>query len=353
MMHQPLVYDPIVRAWACQQRGLCCRDYDIRVSRLSLSRIFRSLSAVDDPRARLFEGGALERDEAGFLRLPMTEDNACHFLEGRLCGYRGRFGAETLPSPCRIYPYTAILTPRRHLVGLIFTCPTALRLLADEEAVAVVEDPDGEPPTEYVATLVGDHREYRDADGAPLSDEAFWERHWELFCHFRATPGGPLERLADLIARVYEPAPPPLELDREILADARFSDQVVGALFARGGSPFIIPTLLEYERPRPLDEPLPAWEGGDGPLLARYLEHRLLVPTFLEERLDLGYLIAVLLAATVRFRVERAKGMSPLEAIHHLDNLFVQGSFPLRLFGRGPARPDWRTMALLALGGTL
>ncbi|MCB9732072.1 MAG: hypothetical protein H6745_05505 [Deltaproteobacteria bacterium] len=351
----PLVYDPIVRQWACQMRGLCCKGYDIHLDRVALSRVFKRLTAAGDARAPLFDPATAEASDDGFFPLPLTAERACHFLEDKLCGYRGHFGAETLPTPCRVYPYASILTPTRQLLGLIFTCPTALGLLAAEPALAVVVDPDGEPPMPFVGDLASDRRAYVDAHGERVSAAAFWDLHWALFERFRASAGAGdvLSRLRALAEHAFDaPCPEPLALTAESLGETRFDAALTGQIFLRGGSPFLLPTLFEPRRPRPLDEPLPDYERGEDDLLGRYLEHRLLVPTFLEERADLGFLVGLLLALAARYRIERARGLEPLYAIHQLDAVFVQGTMPERLFPAG-GRVDWRTVAMIGLGGTL
>lgn len=352
---QPLVYDPIVRRWACQMRGLCCKGYDIELDRVALSRVFRRLSAAADSRAPLFDPARAGVDERGYFALPLTEERACHFLEDKLCGYRSRFGVETLPTPCRIYPNASILTPTRQLLGLIFTCPTALGLLAAEPALEVVVDPDGEPPTPFVSDLTSDHRAYVDAHGQRVGAVAFWEQHWAIFERFRASAGDGdvLARLRALAEHVYgAPCPEPLVLSRESFAELRLESALTTRIMMSGGSPFMLPTLFEPRRPRPLDEPLPAYERDESGLLARYLEHRLLVPTFLDGRTDLAFLVGLLLALAARYRIERARGLAPLYAIHQLDAVFVQGTMPDRLFP-APGRVDWRTVAMVALGGAL
>ena len=76
--------------------------------------------------------------------LATTGDGACVFFEprgGRLCAVHRTVGPELLPSACRNFPRIALRDPRGLFVTLSHYCPTAARLLLQDQDVAIVEAP--------------------------------------------------------------------------------------------------------------------------------------------------------------------------------------------------------------------
>ncbi|TNF29666.1 MAG: hypothetical protein EP329_15235 [Deltaproteobacteria bacterium] len=349
-MDPVLTYDRIVSAWRCHMRGHCCRGHRIGVDGVTYRRMHQTLLVAADPRAAAFDPDA-PPDEDGWRGVPMTgpeDQGACLFLtEDQRCGWRMAHGTSGLPSICSRYPYLQLYTPERLRVGLTFTCPTALGLLADQVALDVVEEPDGEPPVEYVTNLGGFDRRFYDTDGGRLRADLFWRRHDALAAAFDR--GDTLaKRLASLVAEAGVPPVAPVAVPDGAWAHGAFSGELLGQLGERGAVTAGVMGLWSESVYRPMPD-APDFSGSEDALLARYLAHRLLVPAFYSTRTDLAWLLGVLFLAVARYRVERARGATPMFALRHVELLVLHSGMPVRaLLGDDPAR-TWRPIAALAL----
>ncbi|MCC6621802.1 MAG: hypothetical protein IT385_11140 [Deltaproteobacteria bacterium] len=345
----PLVMSPIVREWRCHQRGGCCRGHSVRLDAVEQRRIHRALVAAGDPRADLMAEGRLAQDD-GWRLLP-TVGGACVFLDEGLCGLRRTDPRAAYPSVCQRFPYLSILTPDRHLLGLTLACPTALQLFADEPAFEIVEEPGGEPPTDYVSWVAQPDRDYTLVDGRATDADSFWAAHWDWLARLRRRPE------ADPVARV-------LAFAEEVTGQARPSATPLSELlWARGPDDAALDALAAAtgHRPSALSFIWSRQPGDDyadrvvtsvdeAALLGRYLLHRMLVPPVYVARADLRVQLVTLLAVLVRWRAARARGKTPIDAARSCDRMIIHsptiGALAADLIdGRAGCR--WRTLASL------
>jgi lysine-N-methylase len=125
-MPLPIRHLPVLQNWDCHQGGECCKEYQVTVT--------------DEERARILaQGWDRQKDLGGlepFVRvgrlgarryvLNHREDGSCVFLseQGR-CRIHERFGYQTKPLPCRIFPFVLVPAGDHWRVGLRFACPSA------------------------------------------------------------------------------------------------------------------------------------------------------------------------------------------------------------------------------------
>lgn len=190
----PLVMTPMVRAWACKKRGLCCKYQHVQIDEVERRRLERLLTEQNDPLRHRMSTENIQTID-GWPVLPRVE-RTCAFLGGdNLCTVRTRFGDRAYPAVCKKFPYLSIVTTDQQLVGLSFQCPSALELLAHETHFEVVTE-DGEPPVERVAFVNSPERTYLSATGETISAEAFWHQHQGLLARLLARPeADPVARL--------------------------------------------------------------------------------------------------------------------------------------------------------------
>jgi lysine-N-methylase len=122
----PLRHLPVLQNWDCHVCGTCCKEYHVQVT--------------DEERRRI-EAQGWDRDP-DFAGLPLFErqgppwarryflnhrpDGSCVFLRanGR-CRIHERFGYETKPLACRLFPFVLVPVADHWRVGLRFACPSA------------------------------------------------------------------------------------------------------------------------------------------------------------------------------------------------------------------------------------
>jgi lysine-N-methylase len=122
----PLRHLPVLQNWDCHVCGTCCKEYHVQVT--------------DEERRRL-EAQGWEKDP-DFTGLPLFErqgppwarryflnhrpDGSCVFLkENGRCRVHERFGYETKPLACRLFPFVLVPVADHWRVGLRFACPSA------------------------------------------------------------------------------------------------------------------------------------------------------------------------------------------------------------------------------------
>ncbi len=343
-LEAPLVMSPIVRAWQCQQRGQCCKGHHVPVDLVTFRRMRRALDAEGDPRAPLMDEERAEHLD-GWLGLPRVAEEACVFLEGRLCGWRLRHGTASLPKICGSYPHMGLLTPRRLLFGLMFSCPTALGLLAREDGHPLLHEPDGALPTHEIAVAL-DRDDCRLLDGTRTDADAFFEALWTWGQRFRASSGRPAERLLALTG--VDPSELPLPgLDPAALRAYQPPPEWVSLALEEGAFELLL-GLWSTEPARDYAADPPPPDLDEPAFVGRYLAHRLLLPVGLGTTWSLSRLLTMLFAMLVRYRLERARGFEPLRAVQRLDILAVH----MGLFAGLCPRPDddrWQLLAAMAL----
>lgn len=349
----PLLLTPAVRRWACKMRGACCKVHRIAIDRGEQRRMARALREANDERATVMEG---ELPLAGgILTLPMKPSGECIFLsadhrcELRPLGTRER---PVYPSICQQFPYLSLLTPEHHVFGLTLSCPTALELFAFEEEFTLIEEPaETEPPVDRVTWLGADDREYLLLDGTPTDGKTFWRTHWDWFARFRARPEtNPIERLTRLAEEVSGLEAPQVPMMSQMLwRQAAYESSLVRQIERLAG---VQPKGLDYLWVEILGErntyiPPESNTDADG-LLMRYLMHRFLVNPAYVDQTSLGFMLATLFAMACRFKIELARGRTPVHAARECDRVFIhlQGAGATIGFVRG--EPMWRAFCALA-----
>ena len=124
-MAHPIRPLPVVQAWDCHVSGSCCKEYLVTIT--------------DEERQRIEEQGWDPETDLGGLppfrysgwpwarkvHLNHRADGSCVFLgEGGKCRIHERFGYETKPLPCRLFPFVLVPAGDRWAVGLRFACPS-------------------------------------------------------------------------------------------------------------------------------------------------------------------------------------------------------------------------------------
>jgi lysine-N-methylase len=117
---------PVLQNWDCHVCGTCCQEYVVTVT--------------DEERQRIeAQGWDQETDLGGYA--PFTKhgpfwrrryvlnhrsDGSCVFLsdKGR-CRIHERFGYETKPLPCRLFPFVLVPVADYWTVGMRYACPSA------------------------------------------------------------------------------------------------------------------------------------------------------------------------------------------------------------------------------------
>src|SRR5262249_20494451 len=160
MMSLPIHHLPVLQNWDCHVCGTCCKEYQATLSKEEKERI----DAQDwDPDKDL--GGLTPFKRVGpfwarSYQLNHRPDGSCVFLseQGR-CRIHERFGYETKPLPCRMFPFVLVPQGDHWGVSVRYACPSAaankgrplpkhdkeLRAFADAlaERVGLTPQPDG------------------------------------------------------------------------------------------------------------------------------------------------------------------------------------------------------------------
>lgn len=117
---------PVIQNWDCHVCGSCCKEYVVTLSEDERKRI-ESQGWEGDPtlggRSWFKKRGPWWRRK---YQLNHREDGSCVFLseEGR-CRIHERFGYETKPLPCRLFPFVLVPAGDHWRVGMRFACPSA------------------------------------------------------------------------------------------------------------------------------------------------------------------------------------------------------------------------------------
>lgn len=116
---------PVVQNWDCHVCGTCCQEYRVTVTQEEKERI--EAQGWD---REIDLGGRepfLPHDKKrGLYILNHRDDDSCVFLsdKGR-CRIHERFGYETKPLPCRLFPFVLVPVADEWRVGIRFACPSA------------------------------------------------------------------------------------------------------------------------------------------------------------------------------------------------------------------------------------
>jgi lysine-N-methylase len=123
-MKLPRIEMPTVQNWSCHGCTDCCRgELLIALSPEEKQRVEKQgWSAADgiDPASMIVT-------EGNRFRLGHQNDGACVFLDasGR-CRIHAKFGGEAKPLACRLYPLVIHPAGKKLVVGLRFSCPSAV-----------------------------------------------------------------------------------------------------------------------------------------------------------------------------------------------------------------------------------
>jgi len=125
-MSLPVRHLPVLQNWDCHVCGSCCKEYLVTITDEERKRIL-SQEWDGDP---VIAGLPLFKKRGPWWRrryqLNHRSDGSCVFLspEGR-CRIHERFGYETKPLPCRLFPFVLIPAGDHWRVGIRFACPSA------------------------------------------------------------------------------------------------------------------------------------------------------------------------------------------------------------------------------------
>jgi lysine-N-methylase len=124
-MALPIKHLPVLQNWDCHVTGSCCKEYRVTLSADEVRRI----EEQGWQPAEL--GGLSPFQRVGMpwsreVQLNHRGDGGCVFLseEGR-CRIHERFGYETKPLPCRLFPFVLVPAGDHWRVGLRYACPSA------------------------------------------------------------------------------------------------------------------------------------------------------------------------------------------------------------------------------------
>ena len=125
-MTLPLYQLPVVQNWDCHVCGTCCQEYLVTITEEERRRIE---AQGWNPETDLGGHKPFRRIGPFWSRrtvLNHRADGSCVFLsdKGR-CRIHERFGYETKPLPCRMFPFVLVPAGDRWAVGLRFACPSA------------------------------------------------------------------------------------------------------------------------------------------------------------------------------------------------------------------------------------
>lgn len=125
----------MVQAWDCHASGSCCKEYLVTIT--------------DEERRRIeAQGWDADRDLGGLpmfrtsgwpwsrrTHLNHQPDGSCVFLgPNGHCRIHERFGYETKPLPCRLFPFVLVPVADHWRVGLRYACPSAAASLGRQLA---------------------------------------------------------------------------------------------------------------------------------------------------------------------------------------------------------------------------
>lgn len=125
-MGLPLHHLPVLQNWDCHVTGNCCKEYLVTISDEEKQRILNQNWDRDRDLGGLEPFRKTGPIWARRTHLNSRPDGSCVFLgETGRCRIHERFGYETKPLPCRLFPFILIPTGDHWRVGLRFACPSA------------------------------------------------------------------------------------------------------------------------------------------------------------------------------------------------------------------------------------
>jgi lysine-N-methylase len=122
----PIHHLPVLQNWDCHVCGTCCKEYRVTVSDEERRRIEAQGWDKDADLGGLPPFKKFGKPWARQYQLNHRPDGSCVFLseQGR-CRIHERFGYETKPLPCRLFPFVLVPAGREWRVGVRYACPSA------------------------------------------------------------------------------------------------------------------------------------------------------------------------------------------------------------------------------------
>ncbi|HEY7158903.1 MAG TPA: YkgJ family cysteine cluster protein [Gemmataceae bacterium] len=124
-MALPIHHLPVLQNWDCHVCGTCCQEYRVTITEEEKQRIeAQGWDRDADLGGREpFVPHGPRKDRR--YRLNHREDDSCVFLsdKGR-CRIHEKFGYETKPLACRLFPFVLVPVADEWRVGLRFACPS-------------------------------------------------------------------------------------------------------------------------------------------------------------------------------------------------------------------------------------
>jgi lysine-N-methylase len=125
-MTLPIRHLPVIQNWDCHVCGTCCKEYVVTLSPDEKRRIdeqgWEKDSEIDGMPLFKRSGPPWARRYS----LNHRSDGSCVFLsEGGRCRIHERFGYESKPLPCRLFPFVLIPAGDHWRVGMRYACPSA------------------------------------------------------------------------------------------------------------------------------------------------------------------------------------------------------------------------------------
>jgi len=122
----PIRHLPVVQNWDCHVCGTCCKEYLVTVTDEEKQRIDAQGWDVARELGGLKPFRRLGPPWARRWVLNHQADGSCVFLneKGR-CRVHERFGYQTKPLPCRLFPFVLVPAGDHWRVGMRFACPSA------------------------------------------------------------------------------------------------------------------------------------------------------------------------------------------------------------------------------------
>lgn len=124
-MALPLHHLPVLQNWDCHVCGTCCQEYRVTITEEEKQRI-EAQGWDRDADLGGHEPFVTHKSWKNKVHwLNHREDHSCVFLgENGRCRIHERFGYETKPLACRLFPFVLVPVADEWRVGLRFACPS-------------------------------------------------------------------------------------------------------------------------------------------------------------------------------------------------------------------------------------
>jgi lysine-N-methylase len=124
-MALPIYQLPVVQNWDCHVCGTCCQEYRVTITEEEKQRIEAQGWGRDKDLGGIEPFVKHDGKNGKLWRLNHRDDDSCVFLsdQGR-CRIHERFGYETKPLACRLFPFVLVPVADEWRVSLRFACPS-------------------------------------------------------------------------------------------------------------------------------------------------------------------------------------------------------------------------------------